>query len=389
MYLSSVLFYLAFSSAFAFDKASAEIHDNPKFRCIQESIISNMMMGRLQIYDNEKHEKLARQDLIECSDVISFILDVPVKDIEENAFADFHRLDNLEIRTNLSRLKRRHLKGLHSVSTLIVDSPVLESIDSGAFANMEDVKNMIISNSAAWDGIKYGVFNNLQLLDYLALDSNGIADVEQDSFSNLPNLERLSLRNNSLEEFSAPNLLKNTTGLLNLILSHNKIRFLKADAFKGLPELRYLDLAHNKISEMEDNILSDAQKLTTLDLSHNVLAKLSPESFSSSPLYNLKVIHVSFNRLYYLSPFFFSNLPNLSSVRLLGNPWKCECLDPVLEWLSSGAIGEECLQYYLEGDRPTCVVAKSGDTGCLKPTYYDEHYYNSFKVSLKNVNNDC
>jgi len=135
-----------------------------------------------------------------------------------------------------------------------------------------------------------------------------------------PDLEELRLSGNPLQvPEEGPILPPQLSGLKNLDLSKCNLSYLPDDAFITTPNISQLLLNDNKLKNDEEGSIKFLESLIgleQLDLSFNNLTSIKPDKFS----YNHQ----------------------LMSLKLVGNPWKCDCyVVDMWEWAASskGNIG--------------------------------------------------
>lgn len=274
----------------------------------------------------------------------------------ENLFKN-HNLQNLNLSHNkLSELNERMFNELELLSTLDISFNEIENISQSTFWKQKHLKT-------------------------LNLSSNKLRDLQFDWFKNLENLNSLILRSNKLK-ILRNHLFSPLNKLLVLDLSQNSIKSLGLLSFKGVTNLRYLNISGNNISNFQDAVFRFVESLTVLDISRNPfitvdnifiytpkiqflymndLSKfltLTPKSLmglsqleyldlSGSALLsevnigafdytrNLKNINLSNGKLTSLRKGVFSHLDKIETVKLKGNPWKCDCyMYWLLIWLS-------------------------------------------------------
>uniref|UniRef100_A0A669DE99 Slit homolog 1b (Drosophila) n=1 Tax=Oreochromis niloticus TaxID=8128 RepID=A0A669DE99_ORENI len=146
-----------------------------------------------------------------------------------------------------------------------------------------------------------------------------------------------------------------------LRLNNNDLSVLEATgAFKGLSQLKKINLSNNKISEIEDGAFEGASSVVELHLTANHLESVRGSMFkgmegmrmmlrnnkiscihngSFTGLTNVRLLSLYDNQLSTILPGAFDTLPNLSTLNLLANPFKCDCrLSWFGAWLRSRRI---------------------------------------------------
>lgn len=133
----------------------------------------------------------------------------------------------------------------------------------------------------------------------LQLAANQIETISGLAFLGLNNLGSLFLTRNKIEKLPRDALF-GLNSLTRLFLNENKIRTITAGVFKPVSNtLELLYLQRNEIRSLHRHVFSGMVMLKTLDLSKNQLVGLEGTAG-------------------------LSHLPNLETIFMAGNPWKCE-----------------------------------------------------------------
>lgn len=157
----------------------------------------------------------------------------------------------------------------------------------------------------------------------------------------------LDLSNNQIEFIDE---LPDLTDLVFVNFTSNKIRDIHYDAFDSLDSLTTLVLSHNELSSIADDIFEwnplklkriyldnnrfeyiqhflfyDLTEIEEIDLHGNQLAFVHPHAFTE--LENLNKLDLSNNKLRYFQDKWVSKIisASLSSLKLTGNPFRCDC----------------------------------------------------------------
>jgi len=187
---------------------------------------------------------------------------------------------------------------------------------------MSALKTLILSGNKL-KSLESGLFQNLTRLEVLELNNCGLSRLNDtvfyDNFT-YPDLEELRLSGNPLQvPEEGPILPPQLSGLKNLDMSKCNLSHLPVDAFTTTPNISQLLLNDNKLKSDEEGSMKFLESLTgleQLDLSFNNITAIKPDKFG----YNHQ----------------------LMSLRLVGNPWKCDCyVVDMWEWAASskGNIG--------------------------------------------------
>ncbi|XP_051985289.1 leucine-rich repeat-containing protein 24-like [Xyrauchen texanus] len=166
------------------------------------------------------------------------------------------------------------------------------------------------------------------------LQDNAIGQVRQQDLSDLGQLHYLYLQNNSISTLEI-GAFRNMGLLLELALNRNRIHLITMDVFRGLDHLRIIYLAGNQITRLEDYTFRGLQRLQELHLQENALEVLADQALVG--LSSLALLDLSRNNLRTLSPASLKPLVSLQVLRVIDNPWRCDC---ALHWLR-GWINEE------------------------------------------------
>jgi len=192
---------------------------------------------------------------------------------------------------------------------------------------MSSLKTLILSGNKL-DSLESGLFQNLTHLEILELNYCGLSKLNEAVFyenNTYPDLEELRLAGNPLkvnltEEALIP---KQLSKLKTLDLRDCNIAYLPPMAFNSSKNITKLLLADNKLSNLPNEELEAALKFLE-PLQHLVHLDLSNNNFSS------------------ITPKAFKNNPEISTIKLVGNAWKCDCnVVDMWQWASMerGDIG--------------------------------------------------
>lgn len=180
----------------------------------------------------------------------------------------------------------------------------------------------------------------MEHLTDLCLSGNQLESVEAKVFDNLPNLARLDLSNNKISNFNESAFPHNNTlRFLNLSMSFHNYTFMDGalnTLLNGnLIQLKELDLSNIDLWIPPDNMLSSLPSLDSLSLQNSSIISIQNGTLRVPPLRHLDLRD---NSLRYLPPGAmaeFSLKPDLR-IRLVGNPWQCDCLiEETLAWLKN------------------------------------------------------
>lgn len=256
----------------------------------------------------------------------------------------------------LNELNDRMFQQLSLLSSLDLSFNKIGNISLNCFSKQTNLQTLNLSSNRLLD-LKYDWFRNLQNLDTLILKKNDLKILRNVVFFPLNHLRVLDLSQNSIKSLS----LLSFKGLVNLEylnISNNMISHFPDGVFRFLVSLKVLDISYNpffstdnvfihtsKIQFLYMNGLSRFLTLTSsslvglnqlelLDLSGSgELSDVNIKAFI--PTKNLKNLDLSNTKLTSLKNGVFSYTDNIESIKLGGNPWKCDCyMYWLLIWMS-------------------------------------------------------
>lgn len=240
-----------------------------------------------------------------------------------NTFHRFAALQKLDLSYNpLNNAFTGLLSPLESLEHLDMGYSNLKSISKDTFIKMNSLRTLILSGNKLQQ-LEYGLFQNLTKLETLELNHCGLSRLQEAVFYDnytYPDLEELRLAGNPLKvDLKEALIPKQLSRLKILDLRNCELSFLPSVAFNSSRNITRLLLADNRLSNVDSTalkFLEPLKHLTYLDLSNN--------NFSSIT-----------------SNVFFRN-PEIQSLKLVGNPWKCDCnVVDMWQWAQSerGDIG--------------------------------------------------
>lgn len=174
-------------------------------------------------------------------------------------------------------------------------------------------------------------FEHLKSLLYLEIPNMNVPKMDQNTFDSLQNLEVLKVRSGN-------------------------IPLIEFDTFSKMLKLKELHLRHCQIQEISMDTFFGAKKLEIVDLSHNLIEEVPPGLFDDQ--HDLIEIHLNDNRLKTIPADIFK-LNSLKMIRLLNNPWDCNCdmkfwRQSLTNKFRSGKIENKCSGNVLKHDRLNC-----------------------------------
>ncbi|OQR75328.1 slit3 protein-like [Tropilaelaps mercedesae] len=108
-----------------------------------------------------------------------------------------------------------------------------------------------------------------------------------------------------------------------LFINNSNVATIQNRTFGGLQDLRTLRLENNQIRTLHGHEFEGLTKLKELYLSNNQLKYVNNVTFTH--LKSLEVLHLDRNYLVEIAVWNLQYNPQLSAVRLAGNPWTCDC----------------------------------------------------------------
>jgi Leucine-rich repeat (LRR) protein len=155
----------------------------------------------------------------------------------------------------------------------------------------------------------------------LILSENDFKTIDTSSFPILPKLQRLVINHTPLINLVAEDSDVKFPHLEVLDLSHNDLALVPLNLPRSL---RVIHLSYNRIFELKGSTFSHLKKLKELYLDHNQLRKITEESFhgltkDEVTLANLDKLSLKKNRIQSISPKAFENLISLSALNLARN----------------------------------------------------------------------
>ncbi|XP_042283341.1 carboxypeptidase N subunit 2 [Thunnus maccoyii] len=260
-------------------------------------------------------------------------------------FDSLKNLQTLQMKGNiLSNLPTFLFLNLHNLRILDLSQNKLEEVKRETFSGLVRLEILKINNNLI-SNISSNTFDNISQLIELNLEGNKISELADNIFSVLTKLRVLNLRGNLLTTFSdkvfgfeASNLkelnlkgnrltqlssLSSLTSLTDLILSSNELTNLPEDIFTNVTALENLDLSENQLTSLPEMIFIDLLGIKAIHLQKNNLSKLDAKLFEDQML--IQQLYLSDNQLESLPLGLLDPFVLQSTVRLHGNPWKCDC----------------------------------------------------------------
>ncbi|XP_034470376.1 carboxypeptidase N subunit 2 [Hippoglossus hippoglossus] len=236
-------------------------------------------------------------------------------------FLNLHNLRVLDLSQNkLEEVKRETFFGLTSLEILKVNNNLISNLTCDTFHTISQLTELHLEGNKISE-LTDGIFSVLTQLNVLNLRGNLLTTFSQEVFGfNVSNLRELNLKGNRLTELSS---LSRLTSLTDLVLSSNQLSSLPEDIFRNVTLLENLDLSENQLSLLPELIFYNLSGIISIHLHKNNLRRLEPKLFNDQWL--TQQIYLSDNQLETLPPGLFDPFIVDYTVRLHGNPWRCDC----------------------------------------------------------------
>lgn len=260
-------------------------------------------------------------------------------------FGSLKQLETLEMRGNIiSDLPPFLFGNLHNLLVLDLSLNKLKGVKRETFSGLGRLEILKINNNLL-SNLTADTFHNVSMLTELHLEGNKIAELPDDIFFVLTELKVLNLRGNLLTTFSdkafgfnASNLkelnlkgnalrelhpLRSLSSISDFILASNQLSGLPEDIFWNMTALENLDLSENRLRSLPGTIFSGLLGMKTIHLNQNNLSELDAKMFEDQTL--VEQLYLSDNKLETLPAGIFDPFTIQLTVRLHGNPWRCDC----------------------------------------------------------------
>lgn len=302
-------------------------------------------LQELEISGNPKLDHLFLETFAKQGNLTKLMLNYnSFNTVLPSMFDDLSRLEILQMKGNaISELPAFLFRNLENLRFLDLSLNKLRGVQRETFSGLAGLEVLKMNNNLIGN-LSSDAFHNVSQLTELHLEGNKISELADDTFE-LANLKVLNLRGNLLTTFSdkvfgsmASNLtelnlrgnrltevspLSSLTSLSSLILSSNRLHSLPEDIFRNMTALDYLDLSENQLTLLPETVFIDLTGIKAIHLNRNNLSKLEPRQFEGQAL--IQQLYLSDNRLETLPTGLFEPFAIQHTVRLHGNPWRCDC----------------------------------------------------------------
>lgn len=223
----------------------------------------------------------------------------------------------------------------------------------------------------SWEGLmSVPVISPGQLVHTLDLSHNNLHSLYKGNFYPYPNVTKLILSSDNITSIESKTF-SNLQSLTEVDLSYNSLTFIHPSMFVLNTNLQALSLQGNPLYTFESGTpFLISTSLRSLDLSHCHLLQFSTESLSGLP--KLEILDLRQNNLQQISV---NNISTLSSLKLTGNPWQCDChFHDLLEWVSTNQMmntdirTDNTVQCWLGDKMRNLITKKDWDSICMEAT---------------------
>ncbi|KAM9349953.1 uncharacterized protein ABDE67_009674 [Symphorus nematophorus] len=267
-----------------------------------------------------------------------------ISDLPTYLFQNLHNLHVLDFSQNkLEGVQRETFSGLERLETLKMNNNLISNLTSDTFHNISQLTELHLE----WNKISEladGIFFALTKLKLLNLRGNLLTTFSDKVFGfQASNLKELNLKDNRLAELSS---ISSLTSLTDLILSSNQLSSLPKDFFKNVTVLENLDLSENQLISLPEMIFRDLFNIKTIYLNKNNLSKVDAKMFEDQLL--IQQLYLSDNQLETVPQGLLDPFIMQFTLRLHGNPWKCDCHMLYLhDWVLKNSLDIEMLDRML------------------------------------------
>lgn len=303
-------------------------------------------LQELEISGNPRLDSLFPGTFQELGNLTRLMLNYnALKSMPPGMFDSLKQLETLQMRGNmLSDLPPSLFRSLNNLFVLDLSLNKLKGVNDEMLSGLGRLAILKINNNLLGNPTA-DTFHNVSELAELHLEGNKISELPEDIFSVLTELKVLNLRGNLLTTFSdrvfgfnasslkelnlKGNNLKDLhplgrlSAVSHLVLSSNQLWRLPEDVFWNLTALEYLDLSENQLTSLPGRIFNGLPGMKVIHLNQNNLSTLDPKTFEEQTL--VEQLYLSDNKLESLPPGLLDPFAIQHTVRLHGNPWRCDC----------------------------------------------------------------
>lgn len=257
------------------------------------------------------------------------------------ALAPLTKLQRLSLRNcSLHRLPDHTFHRFTDLQELDLSRNPLQDAFTSLLSPLESLERLDMGYSNL-GYISRTTFSKMTSLKTLVLSGNPLNTLESGLFQNLTHLETLELNNCGLVRAINPVVFDNATysDLRELRLAGNPLK-VTADSGPLLPsqlcKVRVLDLSNCNLTVLPPDAFNTTQNITRLLLSGNRITSAVAADDGLPFLQHLpavEMLDLTYNNLSRLSPAVFRKNHQLATLKLVGNPWQCDCsIAEMWEW---------------------------------------------------------
>ncbi|XP_073346737.1 uncharacterized protein [Pagrus major] len=241
-----------------------------------------------------------------------------ISDLPTFLFTNLQNLRVLDLSQN--KLERLTFSGLARLEILKMNHNLISELTSDTFHNISRLTELHLEGNKISE-LSDGIFFVLTELQVLNLRGNLLTTFSDKVFGfEASNLTELNLKGNRLTELSS---LSSFTSLSDLNLSSNQLSSLPEDVFRNVTALENLDLSENQLTSLPEMIFSSLFNIETIHLNKNSLSKVDAKVFEDQML--IQQLYLNDNQMETMPWGLLDSFAIPHTVRLHGNPWKCDC----------------------------------------------------------------
>ena len=211
-----------------------------------------------------------------CSGLTSVTIPSSVKSIEESTFADCKGLTSVTIPNSVVSIGGYAFYNCSSLTSVTIPNSVT-SIGDKAFYNCLGLTKVIVSDIAAWCGIKFGfVANPLYYCHHLYSDENteikdlvipnSVTSIERYAFEGCSGLTSVTIGNNVTN--IAEGAFSECLGLTSVTMA-NSVMSIESYAFYGCSSLTTITIS-SSVTSIEKSVFGECSSLTSVTIPNSV-----------------------------------------------------------------------------------------------------------------------
>ncbi|XP_044004105.1 toll-like receptor 6 [Aphidius gifuensis] len=258
---------------------------------------------------NQQHSNISLESLEKKSDENNKTIEESIIALQEERTEKLKAIEN-EYQLNLTNKQQEMLKGIifeMSQRDLYGSTDLLNTLISIMGFNEDNVPDNLLKKRRQLFKRRYNE-NQTVVVDYLRRVFDDIASTSNSQFSNKYFCnKKMSYYDSTICAFLGEYWYE-------IDLSHRNLAVLPKDIFTGFENLRYLHLSYNRLYYLHSGIFDNLSNLRTLNIDNNNLTALPTNIFTG--LINLEKIFLSYNQLDYLESGTFNNLSNLEKLEM-------------------------------------------------------------------------